>query len=345
MPDSLSQALRDWQNFYILAGGASATLAGLMFVAISLGSTLIARKDLPALRGFGSSTVFHFVYVLATSALVLIPIVTRTSLGVMLVLAGIASLGWTLGTQPQMRRPNRAGSIDAHDWIWCLVAPSAAYLLSIGTGIAVLGGARQALNGLALASILLLAAGIRNGWDMVALCALKQTAPPQPESSAERPFAAPPFVERVDAEGPGAERPEMQLPDAERPAVERIAPSNGPAAAERPPDPTTSLALPSSDQADVTRLIQDAGLPPGDFTWALQPNRYALIGPLVSALVHTRTGGYFRFEFTADASGRNRMSVFSPGKGAPEVAKGAGSWEDQLSQVRVWLKSLSEVRR
>src|SRR6266550_4701248 len=330
MPDTLSQALRDWQNFYILAGGASATLAGLMFVAISLGSTLIARKDLPALRGFGSSTVFHFVYVLATSALVLIPIVTRTSLGVMLVLAGIASLGWTLGTQPQMRRPNRAGSIDAHDWIWCLVAPSAAYLLSIGTGIAVLGGARQALNGLALASILLLAAGIRNGWDMVALCALKQTAPPQPESSAERPFAAPPFVERVDAE---------------RPAVEPIAPSNGPTAAERPPDPTTSLALPSSDQADVTRLIQDAGLPPGDFTWALQPNRYALIGPLVSALVHTRTGGYFRFEFTADASGRNRMSVFSPGKGAPEVAKGAGSWEDQLSQVRVWLKSLSEVRR
>ena len=39
------------------------------------------------------------------------------------------------------------------------------------------------------------------------------------------------------------------------------------------------------------------------------------------------------------------MSVFSPGKGAPEVAKEAGSWEDQLSQVRVWLKSLSEVRR
>ena len=224
MPDTLSQALRDWQNFYILVGGASATLAGLMFVAISLGSTLIARKDLPALRGFGSPTVFHFVYVMATSALVLIPIVTRTSLGVMLVLAGIVSLGWTLGTQPQMRRSNRAGSIDAHDWVWSLVAPSAAYLLSIGTGIAVLGGARQALNGLALASILLLAAGIRNGWDMVALCALKQTAPPQPESSAERPFAAPPFVERVDAEGPGAERPEMQRPDAERPAVERIAP-------------------------------------------------------------------------------------------------------------------------
>src|SRR5207302_10032798 len=166
-----------------------------------------------------------------------------------------------------------------------------------------------------------------------------------PTSRADLPFAPPPFVERVDAEGAREERPAMQPPDAERPAVERAAPSNGPTAAERPPDPTTSLALPSSDQADVTRLIQDAGLPTGDFTWALQPNRYALIGPLVSALVHTRTGGYFRFEFTADASRRNRVSVFCPGKGAPEVAKEAGSWENQLGQVRVWLKSLSEVRR
>ena len=47
----------------------------------------------------------------------------------------------------------------------------------------------------------------------------------------------------------------------------------------------------------------------------------------------------------ADASRRNRVSVFCPGKGAPEVAKEAGSWENQLGQVRVWLKSLSEVRR
>ena len=350
MPDTLSQALRDWQNFYILAGGASAILAGLMFVAISLGSTLITRKDIPALRGFVSPTLIHFIYVLATSAVVLIPNVTRTSLGVVLMLAGIVSLGWTLGTQPQIRRPDREGYIDAHDWTWYQVAPAAAYLLYVGTGIALIGGARQALNGLALASILLLVAGTRNAWDMVVGLALKRTGPPQQESSVERRDAGHPVVERVDAERPDEERPAMERPDAEHPAMERPAmerPDQGDVrpAAERPPDPTTSLALPASDQAEVTRLIHDAGLPPADFTWALQPNRYALIGPLVSALVHTRTGGYFRFEFTADASRRNRVSVFCPGKGAPEVAKEAGSWENQLGQVRVWLKSLSEVRR
>jgi len=374
MPDTLSQALRDWQNFYILVGGASAILAGLMFVAISLGSTLITRKDIPALRVFVNPTLIHFIYVLATSAVVLIPNVTRTSLGVVLMLAGIVSLGWTLGTQPQMRRPDREGYIDAHDWTWYQVAPAAAYLLYVGTGIALIGGARQALNGLALASILLLVAGTRNAWDMVVGLALKRTGPPQQESSVERRDAGHPVVERVDAEMPDEERPAMERPDAERPAMERPAmehpamerpamerpamehpamerPAMEHPAMERPdqgdvrPAPTTSLALPASDQAEVTRLIHDAGLPPADFTWALQPNRYALIGPLVSALVHTRTGGYFRFEFTADASRRNRVSVFCPGKGAPEVAKEAGSWENQLGQVRVWLKSLSEVRR
>lgn len=37
-------SLRDWQNFYVLMGGASATLTGLMFVAISLGMNL-ARNE------------------------------------------------------------------------------------------------------------------------------------------------------------------------------------------------------------------------------------------------------------------------------------------------------------
>src|SRR5437588_6297033 len=371
MPDPLSQALRDWQNFYILVGGAAAALAGLMFVAISLGSRLITQEDIPALRVFASPTLIHFISVLATSAVVLIPIVTRASLGVVLLLAGVVGLVWTLSTQPPMRRSDRAGDVDPRDWIWYLTTPSAAYLLYVGTGIALLGGTRQALVGLAFGSFLLLVTGIRNAWDMVVFVAPKQTATPSRERSAERPDAASPRVDRVDADRPAADRPAVEHPAAdrpaverpavehpaverpaverpavERPAVERAAPSNGPpTAAERPPDPTTSLALPSSDQAEVTHLIHDAGLPSGDFTWALQPNRYALIGPLVSALVHTRTGGYFRFEFTGDASGRNRMSVFSPGKGAPEVAKEAASWEEQLDQVRVWLKSLSEVRR
>ncbi len=105
-------------------------------------------------------------------------------------------------------------------------------------------------------------------------------------------------------------------------------------------DKLTGLALPPSHQADVARIIQEAGLNPSDFTWAVQPSRYALIGPLVSALIHAPTGRFFRFEFTEDASGQNRVSVFTIGESAHEVKKAAGSWEDQLGQLRTWLKYL-----
>ena len=33
------------------------------------------------------------------------------------------------------------------------------------------------------------------------------------------------------------------------------------------------------------------------------------------------------------------------GESAHEVKKAAGSWEDQLGQVRTWLKSLGDARR
>lgn len=57
MPDTRSQPLRDWQNFSPLTGTAAATLAGLMFVAISLGSRSITPIDVPALRVFVSPTL------------------------------------------------------------------------------------------------------------------------------------------------------------------------------------------------------------------------------------------------------------------------------------------------
>ena len=51
MPISLDQALRDWRDFYILAGTAAATLVGLMFVSASIGASQFTLKDLAADAG------------------------------------------------------------------------------------------------------------------------------------------------------------------------------------------------------------------------------------------------------------------------------------------------------
>jgi hypothetical protein len=180
MAESLSALLREWHNFYLLIGGAAASLAGLMFVAISLGSGTITPKNLKALEVFVNPTLIHFIYVLVAALVIVIPTATWTRLGVLLVLVGLISTGRTIGMIPYLRQQHRAHAIDSDDWTWYLVAPGVSYLLFVGTGIGFLLRLSLALDGLAVASILLLIAGIRNAWDFVTYLLLRQGDPPSP---------------------------------------------------------------------------------------------------------------------------------------------------------------------
>jgi hypothetical protein len=317
MPDTLARLVHDWQSFYLLLGSAAASLVGLMFVALSIGSRLFTQRNVSALRAFVTPSVMHFVYVLVTAGVVLIPSQTRTSLGILLVVGGLVSFTYLLLAIPVMRG---SPEIDRHDWAWYLCVPLLCYLLLVGSGIGLLLRIDEALNGVALASIALLITGIRNSWDLVIYMILRQSESPPPERAADRLGAA------------SGEAAALRQVDAMAPA---------PRARENEP---TSLALPAPQQADVGDLIQGEGWDPGDFTWAIQPSRFALIGPLVSALVHRPTGGFFRFEFK-DPSGQNRVSLFTPGEEGRETTKTAASWEDQLEHIRLWLKYLRQHRR
>ena len=318
MTETLSRSLQGWQTFYFLVGTAAAALSGWMFVAVSLRTRVLAQKDVPALQASVSRTAVPFIYVMATAAVILIPTVSRTLLGLLLVSVGLLSCGRTF-REGRGWRSDQAHSLVAHDWIWDLLVPSAGYLLLVVAGIGLLLRAGQALTGLAVASLVLLVAGTRSAWDLVVSMVPRQTELPRRERGVERP---------AHEDRPIAERSAEPIPQ----------PSKG--HDEKP----ASLALPPAHQADVGRVIQEAGQNPGDFTWAVQPSRHALIGPLVSALVHTPSGCFFRFEFIKDASGQNRVSVFSRGDNGQEVKKAAGSWEDQLRDVRGWLKSLRQHR-
>lgn len=117
MPDTLSQPLQSWHDFYLLVGTAAATLVGLVFVAISLGSRLINRQSMPALRVFVTPTIIHFIYVLVIATIVMIPSVRRMPLGILLLVSGLFSLGKSVGTATFMRRQHRQQIIEADDWV------------------------------------------------------------------------------------------------------------------------------------------------------------------------------------------------------------------------------------
>jgi hypothetical protein len=82
--------VESWESFAVVAGGASATLTGLLFVSVSLNREEIARE--PALRASAAQTLVLLTLPLAISALLLTPRQPAWSLsielGALAVLAG-----------------------------------------------------------------------------------------------------------------------------------------------------------------------------------------------------------------------------------------------------------------
>src|SRR5579859_2597789 len=95
MPDAFNGTLSGWQNFYFMAGGASATLLGLMFVALSMGTHLINDEVRQEIETFTSPSIFYFVSVLLLACLMLVPMISTVALGVLLLIAGASGLAWT----------------------------------------------------------------------------------------------------------------------------------------------------------------------------------------------------------------------------------------------------------
>jgi hypothetical protein len=82
----------DWGDFFLAEAGASAALAGLLFVAISINLDRILKgRGLP---GRAAEAIVVLVAVLVVSTLVLVPGQSRTALGTELLVAAL--LAWLI---------------------------------------------------------------------------------------------------------------------------------------------------------------------------------------------------------------------------------------------------------
>jgi hypothetical protein len=63
-----------WHEYYMLLGTASATMVGLLFVAVTVGSGVFTGNRRAPLRVFVSASVVHFCGILAVCRIVLAPL-------------------------------------------------------------------------------------------------------------------------------------------------------------------------------------------------------------------------------------------------------------------------------
>ncbi len=163
--------LAEWHEFYALIGTAAAALVALLFVAMSIGATVLNPARAGATRTFLSPVVFHYTSVLLVSLIVLIPIQTAMSLGVTVGIVAATGFIYSIVIFARLIRDDVADLADhfgygASPVIAYAAALVAAWLLAVqsGIGAAILAGAL----------LLLLVVNIRNAWDLTLAFARRQ---------------------------------------------------------------------------------------------------------------------------------------------------------------------------
>jgi hypothetical protein len=172
MEPSLAELLHDWHDFYVLVGTASATLVGLTFVAVSIGTSIFDEDHRSAMRAFITPTVVHFAAVLFACLLITIPTQSWHTLGALIGAGGLAGSIYC-GKLASRILIHRQFTLDLDDRLFYFLLPLLGYLVALMAAALLLTQSIASPNLIAAAVLTLLLAAIRNAWDMMVWIVIK----------------------------------------------------------------------------------------------------------------------------------------------------------------------------
>jgi hypothetical protein len=157
--------LHAWDNFFTLAGEAAATLIGLLFVAITVGSGLSISRTVSGTRAFLTPTLILFGSVLLQCMATLAPWPSAWPIGIILGLCGATGLARQIHLIRIQRKIDYA-SPDWLDWTLFSAAPALGYASLIAGAAGLIAEKSFAPYAISGAITLLLFAGIYGAWDL-----------------------------------------------------------------------------------------------------------------------------------------------------------------------------------
>jgi hypothetical protein len=166
---SFAATAATWQNFYLLTGTAAATLIGLMFVAVTFGSTIMTQATSSSgARAFLDPTFSHFVQVLVTACLMAIPSLGPTTLGALLLAICLLRTSALNRVYREMKAASDVHhDIELSDWLMGIVLPLLCHALLGATGAAFIKGYAMSFEGLAIITVVILLNGIYGAWELM----------------------------------------------------------------------------------------------------------------------------------------------------------------------------------
>ena len=148
-----------WHDLYVMLGGASAALAGLVFVGLSIHARAVASD--PLYRTRARNLTAGILYLTIASALLLMPGQGLTALGLELVVGGFV-IGALFAETPLRFWARLDGEMRART----LVATGAC-LASVYGGISLVAGAGGGLYVVAWAAVAGLAMNVFGAWSLL----------------------------------------------------------------------------------------------------------------------------------------------------------------------------------
>jgi len=155
----------NWTDFFLTTAAAGAQLIGLLFVVVTIGSSLSRSQSVAGIRAFLTPTLTCFSGVLLQAMVMLVPWPSDWPRGLMLVPGGLASLAYHLYVIRSQRKLDFA-ALHGVDWIAHNAFPVVADASLICGGAGLIAEKPFAPYAIAGASTLLLISGIYGAWDL-----------------------------------------------------------------------------------------------------------------------------------------------------------------------------------
>ncbi len=162
--DLFVQTLQSWQSFFASVATASATLTGLLFVALSLNRQRLTNEGATSILSIARNSFAAFLFVLMIALVFLVPYPLPVSLTIALLVLGLAN---TFGVIVRELRPIRAFRFTGPDVSRLLRQFALPFVASIGlvwVAIDISQGHFDAIYGLVGVLAALLVSACWNAW-------------------------------------------------------------------------------------------------------------------------------------------------------------------------------------
>jgi len=155
-----AQMVHGWQVFYATIAGASATLLGLLFVAVSLNREHLEHEDHAHFRSLARQTFSTFIYIITFSLVFLIPRESPLGLGIPLTFIAVFGLINIIREMvPHFRSIDRLVALNRYGW------SLAGFSVMISSSVHILLMADdKSLYHLVSAMFMLLVSAVKSSW-------------------------------------------------------------------------------------------------------------------------------------------------------------------------------------